>query len=350
MIFTHRFLQPLGRAFYLSCILAWLFAPAGCMPFTPPETEEFTTSATGEGLFVVNQGNFMYANASLSYYNPQTKDIENEVFVRANGINLGDVAQSMVLYKETAYVVVNNSGVVFAIDPKTFTLKGMLTGLVSPRNIHFVNERKAYITDLYAEALAVVDPVTLQITGTIPTPGHTSTEAITAWEHLVFVSCWSYDNTLLIIDTETDRIVDSLKIGNHPNQLLTDAAGSIWCATQEGLYRIDPRDKKALLKIPASPDTFNTYIALNGTQDSLYYVAKDLYVMHIENAVPPSLPLIHGESRLFYGLAVDPTSSHIYLADAQNYVEPGHILRYNPQGELLDVFVTGINPSAFCFK
>ena len=109
MIFTHRFLQPLGRAFYLSCILAWLFAPAGCMPFTPPETEEFTTSATGEGLFVVNQGNFMYANASLSYYNPQTKDIENEIFVRANGINLGDVAQSMVLYKETAYVVVNNS-------------------------------------------------------------------------------------------------------------------------------------------------------------------------------------------------------------------------------------------------
>jgi len=98
----------------------------------PAETEEFTTSATGEGLFVVNQGNFMYANASLSYYNPQTKDIENEIFVRANGINLGDVAQSMVLYKETAYVVVNNSGVVFAIDPKTFTLKGMLTGLVSP--------------------------------------------------------------------------------------------------------------------------------------------------------------------------------------------------------------------------
>lgn len=47
--------------------------------------------------------------ASLSYYNPEMKHVENEVFARANGMKLGDVAQSMVIHKGVGWIVVNNS-------------------------------------------------------------------------------------------------------------------------------------------------------------------------------------------------------------------------------------------------
>ena len=77
------------------------------------QSEEFNTS--GEGLFIMNEGNFQYGNASLSYYNPATKEIQNEVFYRANAMKLGDVAQSMVVRGNVGWLVVNNSHVVFAI-------------------------------------------------------------------------------------------------------------------------------------------------------------------------------------------------------------------------------------------
>ena len=117
-----------------------LSALGGCMKWDYGRTEDF--SATERGLFIVNEGMFQYGNATLSYYDPETKTVENEVFHRANAFKLGDVAQSMTLHNGVGWIAVNNSHVVFAVDPDTFREVGRITNLTSPRYISFRTKRR----------------------------------------------------------------------------------------------------------------------------------------------------------------------------------------------------------------
>lgn len=104
----------LSVLFIVFCLTAFV----GCMKWDYGKMEPFR--ATGDGLFIMNEGNFQYGNATLSYYDPETKKVENEIFYRANAMKLGDVAQSMIVRDTIGWVVVNNSHVIFAISTNTF--------------------------------------------------------------------------------------------------------------------------------------------------------------------------------------------------------------------------------------
>ena len=181
-------------------VILCLPALGGCMKWDYADMEEF--AATGPGLFITNEGNFQYGNATLSYYDPATKKVENEVFYRANAMKLGDVAQSMTIHNDLGWIVVNNSHVVFAIDLRTFKEVGRITNLTSPRYIHFVSDEKAYVTQLWDNRIFIVNPRRYEITGYIECPGMTpgsgSTEQMVQYGQYVYVNCWSYQNRLLL--------------------------------------------------------------------------------------------------------------------------------------------------------
>lgn len=188
--------------------------------------------ASGPGLLIACEGNFQYGNATLSYYDPATATVQNEVFFRANGMKLGDVAQSMTLHSGRVWIVVNNSHVVFAIDPDTFRETGRIENFTSPRYIHFVSDTKAYVTQLWDNRIAIVNPQRYEITGYIEVPGMSassgSTEQMVQLGDYVYCNCWSYQNTILKIDTRTDRVVDRLTVGIQPAispPTATDACG-----------------------------------------------------------------------------------------------------------------------------
>ena len=213
-----------------------LSALGGCMKWDYGRTEDF--SATERGLFIVNEGMFQYGNATLSYYDPETKTVENEVFHRANAFKLGDVAQSMTLHNGGGWIAVNNSHVVFAVDPDTFREVGRITNLTSPRYIHFVSDEKAYVTQIWDNRIFIVNPKRYEITGYIECPDMTaesgSTEQMVQYGKYVFVNCWSYQNRILKIDTETDRVVGQLTVGIQPASLAMDRNNKLWTVTDGG--------------------------------------------------------------------------------------------------------------------
>ncbi|MBQ3197313.1 MAG: YncE family protein [Alistipes sp.] len=348
----------------LAIVVLLLASSVGCMKWEYNDGESFATS--GAGLFVINEGNFQYGNASLSYYNPATKSVENEVFYRANAMKLGDVAQSMTLYGDTGWIVVNNSHVIFAIDPTTFKEKGRIENLTSPRYIHFLSDEKAYVTQLWDNRIFIVNPKRYEITGYIECPAMTmesgSTEQMVQWGKYVFVNCWSYQNRILKIDTTTDKVVAELEVGIQPTSLVVDCYGKLWTITDGGyedspygfeapsLYRIDAETFTIEKQFRFAKGDAPSEVQLNGRGDKLYWINNDVWAMDVTADRIPVKPFIPYSDTLYYGLTIDPRSGEVYVADAIDYVQAGKIYRYSEQGERLDEFYVGITPGAFCWK
>ena len=189
-----------------------------------------------------------------------------------------------------------------------------------------------------------------------------STEQMVLYDKYVFTNCWSYQNRILVIDTEKDAVCDQITVGIQPTSLVIDKNNKLWTVTDGGyagspyghevptLYRIDARTRKIEKQFKFEFGDFPSEVTLNGARDTLYFINYDIWRLPVDAERFPVRPFIKYKETIFYGLTVNPVNSEVYVADAIDYVQPGVILRYSPQGELLDEFKAGIIPGAFCWR
>ena len=348
---------------------------AACESSGPAEKEDFDTGGSA-GVFCLCEGNMNAGNASLSYYDPAARTVQNEVFYRANGAKLGDVAQSIFLREGRVFIPISNSGVIWAIDADTFRVEGKLEAassqhpdqnnhIVAPRYIHFLSDEKAYVTQIWDPRIYIVNPRTYEITGYIQTDMDFetgSTEQMVQYDKYVFTNCWSYQNRILVIDTETDTVCDEITVGIQPTSLVMDKYNKIWTVTDGGyegspygheapsLYCIDAATRKVEKQFKFKFGDWPSEVQLNGTRDTLYFINKAIWRLPVTATNFPVKPFVPYQNTLYYGLTVNPFNSEVYVADAIDYVQDGVILRYSPEGELLDEFYVGIIPGAFCWR
>ncbi|NCU32016.1 MAG: hypothetical protein EOM23_03550, partial [Candidatus Moranbacteria bacterium] len=174
----------------------------------------------GNGVFIINEGNFGNGNGSLSFLNLDSMKIYNNIFYQANNRPLGDVPFSMALFEEEVWVVVNNSGRIEALDKKDMTSVAVIDGFTSPRFLLPVDDRKVYVSDLYSPEIKVVNQSD-KIAETTINIGRSSEQMILAGGK-VFVAFWSNygfpdfeNNQLFVIDPETDFLIDSITVGKE---------------------------------------------------------------------------------------------------------------------------------------
>lgn len=332
----------------------------------PGKGERFDKSASQNGVFVCNEGNFQYGNATLSYYDPDTKEVENEIFYRANAMKLGDVAQSMTIHGKTGWVVVNNSHVVFAIDINTFKELGRIENLTSPNYIHFVSDDKAYITQLWDNRIFIINPKRFEVTGYITCPGMTlesgTTGQMVQRGKYVYVNTRSYQNSIIKIDTTTDEIVAEVAVGVQPTSLVLDCNNKLWTVTDGGyegspygyevptLYRIDAESLTIEKEFKFNLGDYPSKLQLNGTKDRLYWINNDIWQMDVTAENVPAQPFLPCGYARYYGLTVSPHNGDVYVSDAVDYMQQGVVYRYSKEGQLVDQFYAGVIPGAFCWK
>lgn len=332
-----------------------------------------------KGVFICCEGNFMYGNASLSFYDRDRKTCDNQIFFNTNNFPIGDVLQSAKINGNELYLSVNNSGKIYVVDQNNMVYKHTIKGLVSPRYIEFIDETKAYVTDLYSPSIAVLDTRSFEVTkgieiGYSPTGKPIGTEEMVRFGDYVFTCSWSFGNKIYKIDTRTDELVDSLTVTKQPNSLVLDPNGKLWVLS-DGSYVGSPIGKvpAALTRIDAA--TFRTEETFTFSDDKispsrlriygndLFFVYGKVvignietserfgvYRMNISATALPQTPFIEAGKRLIYGLGIDPSNGDIYFADAIDYVQKGIVYRYDKTGALIDSFKVGITPNHFCFK
>ncbi len=346
-------------------VLAYLIS---CKPEPIVPVEEYNE---GNGVFICNEGNFTYGNASLSFYNSDSSEVKNQIFYNANSFPLGDVVQSMSIYDNKAFIVVNNSGKIMVINSDDFSHIATITGLTSPRYIEFINPTKAYVSDLYSPYITIVNPSTHDISGEIFVGN--GTEQMVNIGGFVYVTGWSYNNKVYKINSQTDQLVDSIEVAKQPNSIVADNEKRIWVLSDGG-YQGTPlgQDTAALTCINtelftiekefrfSSLETSPTELHINKYGNMLFYIngswggsvgnQSGIYRMYTGAETLPTDALIPEGNQLFYGLGVDPENSDIYVSDAIDYIQKGIVFRYNSEGVRLDSFKVDIIPSAFCFK
>ena len=341
-------------------LISLLFIFQACKKDELPEQQEYDLA---KGVFIINQGTFNSANASLSYFETESKKLINNLFTGTNKIPLGDVAQSITLREDKAFIVVNNSGVIYCINRKNAIIEGKISGLASPRNMLILNNQKAYISDLYDHHISIVNPTTFEVTGIIEL--NRSSEEMVLIGTKAYVANYSAysqqmkNDVVLVVDTETDRLVDTVKVGIEPNSIVADKDNNLWVLCSGGylneelptLWKINGLNGEVLHTFTFEVLQSNpSGLKINGLGDQLFFLNNGVYSMSVSDESLPADPVIEPSEKFFYTMGIDPQNSDIYLSDALDYTQNGFVYRYDVTGNLSDSIEVGIIPGGFGFN
>jgi DNA-binding beta-propeller fold protein YncE len=302
------------------------------------------------GYFVVNEGNFGWGYGEISFIG-QDGRVENEIFRNANnGKILGNVAQSMTIFEGKAYIVVNNSSKIEITEPKSMQSLGLIAGFTSPRYFCPVNSEKAYVTDLYANALWRVNPQKMSIEKKIPFDGWS--EAMLFDGKKLWVTNMTKGN-LVVFDVFDDKILQTIALHKEPNSIAQDADGKIWVLCGGGL---NEQSGKIFV---INPESFNieksfdlkkraANLQADKSRREIYFLAGGLFKMNIDSQTPPSKAVIENSSAVFYGYTVK-ADGDILIADAKDYVQKGKVVLYEKDSHVPKKnFDVGVIPGFFC--
>ncbi len=347
----------------------------GTEPTLPPVAEDVA------GFYLLNQGNMGSNKATLDFLDATTGQYHRNIYSAANPSvpkELGDVGNALAIYGERLYAVINCSNKVEVMDGRTARRIGKID-IPNCRHLAF-DGGNLYVTS-YAGPVQIsadyrqrgyvarIDTATMAVTDTVVVGFQPDGIAITGRRAYVANSGGymvpNYEKTVSVIDLEAMKVVDNIDIAVNLNHVIADHSGCVWISSRGDYYGNRPRlfcfDPSAG-KVVAELDLPVGSLWLDG--DQLYVVAsawsyldmadEDVYAIvdTRSRSIVTRNFITDGTDRSIrrpYGVAVNPVTKEIYVTDAMNYVNPGNLHCYTPDGELRWTVRTGDVPACFAF-
>jgi len=332
-------------------------------------------SDTLRGMYILNEGCYNQNNASLDYLDFKTGIYTTDTFTHANPtltLGLGDVGNDILVYGTKAYICVNGSGLIEVID--AHTAKHLAQIALSNCRRLCASEGKVYVTS-YAGRMedanhqlgfvAKIDTTSLTVLDSCEV-GY-QPEGLVAINGKLYVAnsggyvgmnTGTYDNRISVISLNTFTLDKNLTVAQNPQEILADSYGKLWISVSgnyndvtANLYRLDPQTETLTAKgVPATKlaiagDTLFFYAT---TYDAMWTPSTAFYKMDTQTSNLTTFTLSSSVTTP-YGIAVNPQTHDLYVADAGDYTNPGHLRCYTTSGSYCWQVTTGVLPGHFAF-
>ncbi len=322
-----------------------------------------------KGNFVLNEGS---TNGSISLID-KDDNVTLNYFAAVNSIALGQYPQSMAMNDEYAFIVVttgSGAGYVEVVTAVDFKHYATIDGFSYPREIAFA-DGKAYVSNgngvsgTYPNQIKqnnkvyVIDLKTMTKTKEI-TVGAGPEKMIVAGNKLYVANSggWSNDdNTVSVINLDTDEVVNTITVKSCPKDMVKDANGDIWvyCGGVPSWSSVNGSGP-AIAKISVATNNVTEWetsnvtttglknIAISKDKKTVYYMTDAVYALNIKDAALPTTKFVDAT---FYGMDVNPKNGNLWLCEGTN---PGKVLVYASNGEKLKEFTVGAMPNSTMFS
>lgn len=307
---------------------------------------------TQSGLFVVCEGNFNWGNASITSYDNNSDVTTHDYFQLVNNFSLGDVAQSIFETEDNYYIVVNNSAKIEVVKKNGFTYQLSIFGFESPRYFQAINDSLAYVSDLYANKVNVVNYTNGNIINSVDVNGWS--EQMVIVEDSVYVSLYSA-KSIAIINTLNHQLIYEIPLALSPTSIRKDKNGKLWVLSNEYegssiLYKIDLSNRQIEDEWQFEVENTLIQIALPEDANFIYLLRSEgeLYKFPIIGSEIVS-PLFTASFENAYGLNVNDEGD-IFICEAFDFVQNGMVKKYNESGVVVKTIESGIGPNSIIFR
>lgn len=346
-------------------------------------TEVTSPGETGEiaGFFLLNEGNMGSNKATLDYFDYETGVYTRNIYAERNpGVvkELGDVGNDIQIHGDKLYAVINCSHFVEVMDARTAR---HITQISIPncRYIAF-KDRHAYVSSYAGPVqidptarlgyIAKVDTVTMQVVGEC-TVGYQPEEMVIVGNKLYVANSGgyrvpNYDRTVSVVDLDTFTEIKKIDVAINLHRMELDDNGMIWVSSRgdyygnhSATYVIDSRTDEVVERLELLPNgnmtlcdgrlyVYSTEWSYQTQSNTVTYAIADVDTRKVltRNFITDGTD---AQIRVPFGLAVNPVTHEIFVTDAKDYVTPGTLYCFNPDGTKKWSVETGDAPAHIVF-
>ncbi|MFV0506489.1 MAG: YncE family protein [Bacteroidales bacterium] len=336
-------------------------------------TGDTQTSADYHGFYLLNEGNMGSNKATLDFMDFQTGRYTRNIYAERNPSvpkEMGDVGNDMGIYGSKLYAVINCSNKIEVMNAQTTKRLGQIN-LPNCRYLKF-HSGYAYISS-YAGPVVIdpeykqlgfvakIDTTTLQIIDTCIVGFQP--EEIDIVNNKMYVAnsggymgagggeaTKGYERTVSVINLETFKEEEKrIDVAYNLERLRADKRGNLWVSSRGDYYNLNSRLFFIDTKKQIVTDTIHRAASNLWIDNDLIYIygSEFSYINHswnmsyyIVNAKTHQIVkeniITDGTDQLIekpYGIMVHPETKDIYITDAGDYVSPGRLYCFSPEGK-----------------
>lgn len=328
--------------------------------------------------YLLNEGNWGSNKSTIDYYDATTHTYHRNIYAEANpetSGELGDMGNDLQIYDGKLWAVINNSHLVEVMDAATAR---HITQFTIPNCRYLAFEgRHAYVSSFAGPAgvdpnaqrgyVARIDLDLMTITDTCLV-GYQPEGLVVSGGYLYVANSGGYrapdyDYTVSVIDLENFCVVDTINVAPNLHLIEQDSHGYLWVTSRGDYGAIVPKTYVIDPLTRCVCDSLNLAIsgmALAG--DSIYAYSsvwnyttgENTFGYHLidtrtREVISERFITDVTDIRTPYGIAVSPITREIYVTDAGDYVNPGYLHCFTPEGNSKDKVRTGDVPADIAF-